>query len=166
MRRLAALLVLLGMSSPAQAQSPSLIKESGKWAGYRYNENTNMICYLTSTPEKQEGNYTVRGEVTFFVTHRPTANTFDEISIELGYTVKKESKAKVAVDGAETALIAEGTRAWPESVSQDRELVSAMKRGSKMVVRGISSRGTQTADSYDLTGFSSVYEATRKACNK
>ena len=39
-----------------------------------------------------------------------------------------------------------------------------MKRGRKMVVKGKSSRGTATTDTYSLTGFSAAYKAIGEAC--
>jgi hypothetical protein len=40
-----------------------------------------------------------------------------------------------------------------------------MIRGLEMVVRGTSSRGTATKDTYSLRGFTAAYEAARDACN-
>ena len=34
-----------------------------------------------------------------------------------------------------------------------------------MIVRGISSRGTNTKDTYSLKGFSAAYKAIKKVCN-
>jgi hypothetical protein len=40
-----------------------------------------------------------------------------------------------------------------------------MRRGSTMTVTGMSSKGTQTTDTFSLSGFSKAYEAIGKACN-
>ncbi|MDX1424550.1 MAG: invasion associated locus B family protein, partial [Kiloniellales bacterium] len=46
----------------------------------------------------------------------------------------------------------------------DQAIVKAMRAGSSMVVKGTSSRGTVTTDTYSLLGFSKAYAAISKAC--
>ena len=46
----------------------------------------------------------------------------------------------------------------------DNEMVNAMKRGSRMVVYGTSSRGTKTKDTYSLSGFANAYRAISNKC--
>ena len=46
----------------------------------------------------------------------------------------------------------------------DKDIVAAMKRGSRMIVDGVSSRGTKTKDTYSLTGFTSAYKAISNKC--
>ena len=42
--------------------------------------------------------------------------------------------------------------------------MAAMKGGKAMVVKGTSSRGTLTTDTYSLAGFTAAYAAIGKAC--
>ena len=46
----------------------------------------------------------------------------------------------------------------------DRAIVAAMKAGRQMIVRGTSTRGTLTTDTYSLSGFSAALAAIDKAC--
>ena len=39
-----------------------------------------------------------------------------------------------------------------------------MIRGARLVVKGTSSRGTKTTDTYSLKGFSAAFKAIGKAC--
>lgn len=64
----------------------------------------------------------------------------------------------------EIALQFDGDKGWPVLPSEDSRAVNAMKAGSKMTIRGISSRGTKTSDSYSLLGFTAAYNAITKAC--
>ena len=45
-------------------------------------------------------------------------------------------------------------------------MVNAMAKGSKMVVKGTSSRGTPTTDTYSLMGFMAARRAITQACGK
>ncbi len=43
-------------------------------------------------------------------------------------------------------------------------MVDAMKKGSGMMVHGISARDTETIDTYSLQGFTKAYNAIGEAC--
>ena len=53
---------------------------------------------------------------------------------------------------------------WPEDEEIDDLLIKGMKRGTTMIVKGISSRGTNTTDTYSLRGFTASYKAISKIC--
>ena len=57
-----------------------------------------------------------------------------------------------------------GRVAWTISEEEDARLIKFMKLGNEMIVRGISSRGTKTIDTYSLKGFSAAFTAIRKVC--
>jgi len=54
--------------------------------------------------------------------------------------------------------------AWADTEDEDVLLIKFMKLGTKMVVKGISSRGTNTIDTYSLKGFIAAYKAMNKIC--
>lgn len=122
------------------------------------------ICYIGSLPQKAEGNYTRRGDTYVLATHRPAENVFGEISVEAGYTFKPGSEVEVNIDGQTFRLFTQGGNAWAYDEKADQELVAAMKAGSRMVVKGTSSRGTLTTDTYSLAGFTAAFEAIDQAC--
>ena len=43
-------------------------------------------------------------------------------------------------------------------------MVRAMRVGKKLVIRGISSRGTKTTDTFSLKGFTKAYAAMNRSC--
>ena len=49
---------------------------------------------------------------------------------------------------------------------QAGKLVDAMKKGQRMIVRGVSSKGTETKDTYSLSGFMSAYKAINAKCGR
>jgi hypothetical protein len=72
---------------------------------------------------------------------------------------------QVRIGSEKFTLFTDGETAWSRSPKDDKQLVDAMRRGNSMVIVGMSSKGTQTTDTYSLTGFSKAYEAIGKACN-
>ncbi len=161
---LAAFLPWLLTAEPALGQGIERIMDSRDWSAFQYKENGESVCYIASAPKKAEGNYSNRGDVFAIVTHRPVSNRLDEVSINAGYTYEKESSVQIKIGSRNWNLFTEGGNAWAPTSEEDRELIRAMKAGSSMVVKGTSSRGTVTTDTYSLLGFSKAYTAIGKAC--
>ncbi|MEE8247875.1 MAG: invasion associated locus B family protein, partial [Alphaproteobacteria bacterium] len=61
-------------------------------------------------------------------------------------------------------LFTNGASAWAPTAVDDKAIVKSMRAGSSMTVKGTSSRGTQTTDTYSLLGFSKALGAITKAC--
>ena len=61
-------------------------------------------------------------------------------------------------------LFTKGNTAWSRTTADDAALVKAMRIGKVMVIRGQSSRGTKTKDTFELFGFTAAHNAINKAC--
>ena len=158
------LAILLGVQD-AKAAAPQVLGEYGDWVAYYYRDSAGAVCYMASTPKKDEGKYTKRGDIYAIVTHRPNEKSFDVVNFNAGYDFKSGASFKVKI-GAQTfdKMFTSGDKAWAVNEKTDKEMVAAMKRGSRMVVHGVSSRGTNTKDTYSLNGFVSAYRAISNKC--
>ena len=153
--------------SAAEAAQPQVLGEYGDWTAWTYNESGNLICYMSSTPKKDEGKYTKRGDIFVIITHRPAEKSFDEVSFMAGYTFKSGAPMTVKIDNKTFKnTFTEGDKAWMVSNTEDKNLIAEMKRGSRMIVDGTSSRGTVTKDTYSLKGFTSAYNAITAKCKR
>ena len=162
-------LSVLGMSLPAVAAAPAskgpqLMGEYKDWAAYFYDDPQGRVCYIASTPKKDEGRYTSRGDIYVVVTHRPNEKSYDVVNINAGYTYKKNAQVELKIGAKTFYLFTDGDKAWAMKDKDDKDIVAAMKRGSRMIVDGVSSRGTKTKDTYSLTGFTSAYKAISNKC--
>lgn len=163
--RLAIATVLLAAPlAGAQAQSIERLGDFSDWSAFRYEEGGNRVCFMASEPTKAEGDYTQRGKIHAMVTHRPGEQRTDEVSIQAGYPYKENGEVQVQVGTLQVRLFTEGESAWTVDKETDRKLVQAMIKGATMVVRGTSARGTNTVDTYSLSGFTRAYEAINQAC--
>lgn len=160
-------LAFLTFNNQAWAAAPQLIGEYDDWSAYAYKDKGGLVCYMASTPKKDEGKYTTRGDIYMVITHRPAEKSFDVVNINAGYTYKEDSKVEVKI-GNKTfdRLFPSGDKAWAVSDKVDKEMVAEMKRGSRMIVHGMSSKGTQTKDTYSLSGFGSAYKAISNKCKR
>ncbi|HVX73439.1 MAG: invasion associated locus B family protein [Devosia sp.] len=63
-----------------------------------------------------------------------------------------------------STAIKDDEAAWLASMDDEPGFVAALKKGSKLVVHGTSSRGTKTTDTYSLSGVTAAMDAIDKAC--
>jgi invasion protein IalB len=148
---------------PASAQQKDL-GTFGDWRAVVDGSGNKRICYIGSAPKKTEGKYTTRGETHFLVTDRPADKVKGEVSVAAGYAYKDGKDAEADVDGKKFKLFTSGGNAWAYDAGADKAMVGALKAGKQLIVRGTSSRGTATTDTYSLSGFSAALAAIDKAC--
>lgn len=155
------------IASQVLAAKPEIIGEYGDWTAYYYRDSKGIICYAASAPKLDEGKYSKRGEIVAVVTHRPNDKSFDVFNITAGYTYKTEAPVTIKI-GSKTIdkIFTNADKAWAINDTVDKELIAEMKRGSRMIVHGTSSKGSNTKDSYSLSGFGSAYKAISDKCKK
>ena len=151
-------------TAPALAQEPEHLDTHRDWHTYTFNENGNLVCYMASKPTNEEGEYTQRGDVYLLVTHRPAEASRDVVSVITGYTYGPESEATVTIGDKLFELFTSENTAWARDSATDASMVTAMKAGSSMIVKGTSSRGTLTTDTYSLLGFTAAYNEITRTC--
>lgn len=158
------MLVYFGCIESVTAAAPKVLGEYGDWIAYYYRDGAGPVCYIASTPKKDEGKYTKRGDIYVVVTHRPNEKSYDVVNINAGYTYKKNIEANMKIGAKTFSLFTNGDKAWTMTPEEDKAIVTAMKKGSRMIVNGISSKGTKTKDTYSLNGFTSAYKAISNKC--
>ena len=157
-------LMALALAVPAHAEEPQLIGTFTSWSAYKLNENGNKVCYMISKPVTDEGNYQRRGDIYALVTHRPAENTTNVFSYMAGYPYKSESEADITIDGRKYSLFTHEETAWAPDSNTDKQVANALQSGSQMVVKGVSTKGTETTDTYSLKGSTAAYKAISKEC--
>lgn len=161
---LLSLLVVLSFATPAHASEPQLIGEFDKWTAYVFEENGGKVCYMAAKPDEAVGKYSKRGDVVALITHRPGEGTKNVFSYMAGYGYKKGSDVDLNIDGKKYSLFTQNDMAWAADAAADNSITSAIQKGSRMVVKGVSSRGTETKDTFSLKGSTKAYEEITKAC--
>ena len=131
--------------------------EKGSW-NFVKEDN---YCYIGSLPissDIPEGK--IRGDV-YILVYRINKNPDAIVQINSGYPYKNEEPVNIRIDKKNYEFYADGDSAW---TNNDNEVIYAMKKGIKLTVFGISSRGTKTIDSYTLNGFTTAYNKLTKDC--
>jgi hypothetical protein len=86
------------------------------------------------------------------------------VSVITGYTYQENSEATVQIGNQSFRLFTNGETAWARDEKTDKSLVDAIRKARMLVIKGTSSRGTVTTDTYSLDGSSAAYDAINQAC--
>ena len=138
------------------AHDLSFKHEHGKW---KLKKTGNSVCSILQIPLTENGKYTSRGPVIFYVFKEGNA---EYVRIDTGYPYDPNKYVKVSVDNNNYQFFGEDDSAW--FMKDDSIMINAMKASKSMTVVGYSQRGTETTDTYTLIGFTKAYESLQKDC--
>ena len=153
-----------GAAQTAAAQDV-VIGAFNDWKAHSYQEPEGKVCNMWSRPIKSEPSNVNRGDIYAFITHRPALKSWAAVSFQMGYPLNKSEEVSLQIDSHKFRLIPEGEAAFADE-SDDAKIAAAMRRGNRMVVRGVSTRGTRTIDTYSLSGVTAATNELNKACPK
>ena len=148
----------------AQGNEPILLGESGEWAAYTYKAADTKVCYASSRPKSSEPKSAKRDPIFFLVTHMPGRKVKGEVSTIIGYPFKKDTTVELKVDQAAFELFTNADGAWADTAATEQKIVTAMKSGAALTVKGTSWRGTVTTDTYSLKGLTAAMAKIDQAC--
>ena len=144
------------------------VKKIGKfkdWETMVMKNDTQFVCFAQSKPVLQSPKKNQR-EARLFVSFRPNKKILDEISITAGYEFNKKNsitarsgKNKYKFD------ISQENFAWMADDKEEKKMIKAMKRGSRIMITGYNQEGSQTIDHYSLLGFTKAYGVAKKSCS-
>src|SRR5690348_2004581 len=134
------------------------------WSAFAETDKTAKACYLVGKPAKSEPDNLKRGDVYVYVTHRPAEKTFNVVSFAAGYPYKDASDAELTVDTHKFDLFTSKESAWSRDAATDKAMVEAMAKAKQAILKGTSTRGTNTTDTYSLDGFAAMLAQIDRAC--
>jgi len=158
----AAFAVLALGAAGVAAQEPAMIGTFNDWTAWQYMEGRNRVCYIASSPLDKQPRNVNRGDVYVHVAHKPGIR--DEVSVTNGYTFEANNVVSVTIDATEFKLFTKDDTAWTYTKDDDARMARAMAAGNRMIVKGKSNRGTETTDTYSLSGFTAAKAAIDRTC--
>ena len=161
------IIVICLFTTNLSASEKIQIEQFNDWSVLRQETDAGRLCYITSEPIEKKGDYDKanRGETRVFVTHGPGKAERDVVSIVAGYVFKSQSEVELSVDGNKQSFFTLEDRAWSFGQDEDKKIIRNMKRGNKLSVSGVSSRGNKTFDVYSLSGFTKAKQMLDKICS-
>ena len=159
------LIFFLTFSSLFIAEEVKKIGKFKDWETMVIKNDSQFVCFAQSIPVLQSPKKNLR-EARLFVSFRPDKKILDEISITAGYEFNKKNsitarsgKNKYKFD------ISQESFAWMADDKEEKKMVKAMKKGSRIMITGYNQEGSQTIDHYSLLGFTKAYNNAKKSCS-
>ncbi|MDO5641395.1 MAG: invasion associated locus B family protein [Paracoccus sp. (in: a-proteobacteria)] len=163
----AILAVAAGLTGAAQAQqSTNVVATEGDWTVFA--GSSPRECWAVSPPKSSRNTRdgqpveVSRGDIRLYVAYRPGGS--GEVSFTGGYPFRPGSTVSVDVGGQKFDLFTEGENAWTGSSADDARLIAALRAGANATLTAVSSRGTQTVDTFSLSGITAATNAARQNC--
>jgi hypothetical protein len=170
MRSLLACIFAATFSTAAMAadSAPTLLGAFNGWSAFQATTGDGKTCYVMAQPKSSEPKKAVRDPIYFLISDWPRRNAKVEMQIIPGYKYKDGSQATAQVGAEKVEFFTQNAtgsgNAWVRDTADEARLADSMRRGSKIVVTGVSQRGTTTHDTYSLDGIGTALDRIHAAC--
>jgi hypothetical protein len=164
-------LCLTVSAGAAEAQAADRVAAHTDWSVFV--ASSPKECYIVSPPTasvaKRDGKPTEvqRGDIRLFVSFRPAENVTNEVSFTGGYPFKPGSSVTLTIGSDKFTLSPgqgdAGEWAWTDP-GDDSRVVAALRKGASARLGAVSSRGTETEDTFSLSGFTAAVEDAAARC--
>jgi hypothetical protein len=156
-------------SAPNPTAQATLLGQFGDWGAYTASPGGRKVCFALAKPTSSQDNppnrRTAANIVYMFVSSRPAEKVKDEVSILItGYAFKPSSEASLAIGSTSFPMYTQNDGAWVKNAADEGRMVDAMRKGADAVVKGTTSRGTQTTDTFSLKGFDQALKRVAQEC--
>ena len=135
------------------------IKE-GEWNYVKEND----YCFIASLPINSDMPEGKKRGKTYVLVYRINKNPNAIVQIEAGYPYDQNKIVEVKIDNSLYKFSSEEETPETAWTNEDKKVIYAMKKGLKLTIFGISSRGTKTVDTYTLNGFTAAYNKLINDC--
>ena len=153
-------------TATASPSEPTLLGQYQDWGAYVASPGGKKVCFALAKPKamKASKDDVKRDQAYMFVATRPAESVKNEVSIIVGYPLKKDADAIAEIGSTKFAMFTQNDGAWIKNAAEEPQLIDAMRKGSDMLVKGTSSRGTNTTDTYSLMGITNALDRVAKEC--
>jgi invasion protein IalB len=151
---------------PSPTDQATLLGQFGDWGAYKASPGGKTVCFALSKPTAAatEPAGRPRDASYAFVSTRPSEKVKNEVSVIVGYPQKPGIDATATIGSASYVLYTQNDGAWVKNAAEEAQLVDAMKKGSDLVVKSESGRGTKTTDTYSLKGIGEALDKVAAEC--
>ncbi|MEL6264485.1 MAG: invasion associated locus B family protein [Pseudomonadota bacterium] len=158
------------VTGSAVALTSNRVDAKRDWSVFEAEGESGKICWVVTQPKSsaafRDGKSVEvrRGDIFLMVAVRPADGVTNEVSFIAGYPFQEGTTVEAKVGERAFTMFTDGENAWPRSEQEDDDVVVAFRRGIDAEVRGVSSRGTTTVDTFSLLGFTDALESARSRC--
>ena len=150
------------------ANAEENLKSVGKfkdWESFVLSQDGNKTCFTQSIPVVRAPKKLKRDPSRLFVSFRPAENIKNEVSVTNGYEFKLKAPVTAKSGKKSYDLFSKGRFAWVVDIDDETKLIVTMKKASRLMIIGNTSKGDQTTDHYSMMGFTKAYSIAKKGCS-
>jgi len=163
-------------ASPAPQKKPAakaepteqavLLGQFGDWGAYSATPGGKKVCFALAKPTTAatEPAGRNRDPSYAFVSTRPGEKVKNEVSVIVGYPQKAGADASAAIGTANYVMYTQNDGAWVKNAAEEAQMVDAMRKGTDLVVKSESGRGTKSTDTFSLKGLAQALEKVAAEC--
>jgi hypothetical protein len=161
---------LCGAASPASADAANLLGAFGNWTAYSTGTGSAMTCYAMSNPRAMQPKTAKRNQKAIYLMFSdwPGRKIKAEAEIVPNYEYKANAPVTLEIGADRFAFFsrneAKSGTAWLQSLNDGSHLLDVMSHGVVAQALGTSAKGTRTADTYSLSGFSDAIAKIHAVC--
>jgi invasion protein IalB len=143
-----------------------LLGQFGDWGAYKATPGGKTVCFALSKPTSAVTDPAGRNRDPSyaFISTRPSEKVKNEVSVIVGYPQKSGFDASAVIGSASYVMYTQNDGAWVKNAAEEAQMVDAMRKGSDLVIKSESSRGTKTTDTYSLKGISDALDKVAAEC--
>jgi hypothetical protein len=144
------------------------LKSLGKfkdWESFVLLQEGNKVCFAQSIPVLRAPKKIKRDPSRLFVSFRPAENIKNEFSVTNGYEFKLKTPVSAKSGKKTYDLFSKGRFAWVVDDKDQIKLISTMKKASRLMIIGNSTKGEESTDHYSMMGFTKAYNSAKKNCS-
>ena len=151
---------------PAPTDQATLLGQFGDWGAYKASPGGKTVCFALSKPTSAVTDPPGRNRDPSyaFVSTRPAEKVVNEVSVIVGYPQKPGVDASATIGTASYVMYTQNDGAWVKNAAEEAQMVDAMRKGSDMVIKSISTHNTKTTDTYSLKGISDALDKVAAEC--
>jgi invasion protein IalB len=155
-------------SGPAGGAEPTLIGQFGSWGAYSASPGGKKVCFALAKPasSKTSPANRPRDPAYAFISTRPAEKVSNEVSIMIGYQLKPGYESTLDVGGTRFAMYTQGDGLWIKNAAEEERLVEALRKAGDVTVKGMSSKGTETTDTFSLKGLAQALDKIAQECRR
>lgn len=150
--------------STAKPGKPALVASFGDWGAYVASAGKAKTCYALAEPKERLPSGLKRDKAYVFVSTRTGEGVSNELSVIMGFDVKGDSTPRGEIGPTGFDMVAQKDKLWVRNAAEEGHMLDAMRKGQRLQVKAMSSRGTATTDNYSLAGLSQALDRVRKEC--
>ena len=164
------LVALVALAAPVSAQEIKQLGTFKAWTAWSGSDANGPMCYISAvpeswTPQEVKGAPVKRSPIHFLIINRKGLGTKNEVQTLVGYPFHPtNANVTAAIDGKNYPMVTEGEAAWLAVEADEPTFVEALKKGTKLVVKGTSQKGNNMTDNYNLSGVTAALNEIAKAC--